>query len=42
MPEMVGYRCENCGHGFVKEILKPEEAQQMRREPVLFEGIERR
>ena len=32
MPEMVGYRCEDCGHGFVKEVLSPDEAEKARRE----------
>jgi DNA-directed RNA polymerase subunit RPC12/RpoP len=32
MPAMVGYRCESCGHGFVKPVLSEREKEEARRE----------
>lgn len=31
MPEMVGYRCKNCGEGFVIEVLTKEEVKERRK-----------
>ncbi|HBC09259.1 MAG TPA: zinc ribbon domain-containing protein [Rhodospirillaceae bacterium] len=32
MPEMVRYRCLNCGHRFEEETLSPEESRERRKE----------
>ncbi len=39
MPEMVGYRCETCGHGFVKPVLTDREKEEARRERVQLYSI---
>ncbi len=31
MPEMVGYRCKNCGEGFVIEVLTKDEVKDRRK-----------
>jgi len=31
MPEMVGYRCKNCGEGFVIEVLTKDEVKERRK-----------
>jgi len=39
MPELVGYRCDNCGEGFPIERLLPHEQEQARRDGRPLYGI---
>jgi transposase-like protein len=32
MPEMAGFRCKVCHHGFPMEVLTPREAEDLRRQ----------
>jgi Zn finger protein HypA/HybF involved in hydrogenase expression len=32
MPDQVGFRCQDCNHGFVIDVLTPREVEQRRRE----------